>query len=96
MKYPVLYALAGLVVGIISHFAYMAHHTLGVAAPYTMPAPEHSSLIVRALIGLVFGLGFAMLGKVLGWYKNNDEIAGVAVSAILALVPLYIYNQWFI
>ena len=49
-----------------------------------------------ALIGLLFGWGFAMLGKVLGWYRNNDEVCGIAVSAILALVPLYMYNQWFI
>jgi hypothetical protein len=69
---------------------------MGIAQPYTLQPQEHSSLIARALIGLVFGWGFAMLGKVLGWYKNKDEVCGIAVSAILALVPLYLYNQFFI
>jgi hypothetical protein len=96
MKYPLLYAASGLIVGIICHFAYHLHQTLGVAYPYTMVAAEHSTLIARALIGLVFGTGFAMLGKALGWYKHDDEICGIAVSAILALVPLYLYNQFFI
>jgi hypothetical protein len=36
------------------------------------------------------------MGKALGWYKHNDEICGIAVSAILALVPLYVYNTFFI
>lgn len=96
MKYPLLYAFAGLVVGLISHFAYWMHNHLGVAQPYTMVPAEHSSIIVRALIGMVFGFGFAMTGKALGWYKKNDEVAGIAVSAILALVPLYLYNTFFI
>jgi hypothetical protein len=96
MKYPLLYAFAGLGVGLICHFAYTLHATIGVGYPYTLLPQEHGALIARALIGLFFGLGFAMLGKVLGWYKNNDEVAGIAVSAILALVPLYLYNQFFI
>jgi hypothetical protein len=96
MKYSLLYAFAGLVVGLISHFAYTLHATLGVGLPYHLLPQEHSSLIVRALIGLLFGWGFAMMGKALGWYRKNDEICGVAVSAILALVPLYLYNQFFI
>jgi hypothetical protein len=96
MKYTWLYALAGLIVGILSHFAYQLHASLGIGYPYTMPPLEHGSLVARALIGLLFGCGFAMLGKVLGWYRNNDEVCGIAVSAILALVPLYVYNQWFI
>ena len=94
--YPALYALAGLIVGIIADFAYEMHARMGVAFPYTMPPVEHSSVIVRALIGMVFGFGFAMIGKALGWYKHDDEIFGVAVSAILALVPIYMYNQWLI
>jgi hypothetical protein len=96
MKYSLLYAAVGLVVGLISHFAYTLHATLGVGYPYTLLPQEHSSMIARALIGLIFGWGFAMLGKVLGWYRHNDEICGVAVSAILALIPLYLYNQFFI
>jgi hypothetical protein len=48
--YPFLYALAGLIVGIIADFAYEMHARLGVAYPYTMPPLEHSSVIVRALI----------------------------------------------
>lgn len=96
MKYSLLYAFAGLVVGLISHFAYTLHATLGVALPYHLIPQEHSTLIARALIGLCFGWGFAMMGKALGWYRKNDEICGVAVSAILALVPLYLYNQFFI
>jgi hypothetical protein len=96
MKYPLLYAFAGLVVGLISHFAYSLHATLGIGYPYTLVPAEHSSLIARALIGLVFGWGFGMIGKALGWYRNSDEVCGIAVSAILALVPLYLYNQFFI
>jgi hypothetical protein len=96
MTYPLLYAISGLIVGLIVHFAYYLHATLGIAYPYTMMPQEHSSLIVRALIGLVFGWGFAMLGKALGWYRKNDDVCGIAVSAILALVPLYLYNQFFI
>ena len=96
MKYSLWYAIAGLLVGIAVHYAYHLHATLGVAYPYTLHAEEHSSLIVRALIGLVFGWSFAMGGKALGWYRNNDEVCGIAVSAILALVPLYLYNEFFI
>ena len=96
MKYPLLYAFAGLVVGLISHFAYWLHASLGVAYPYTLPPAEHSSIIARALIGMFFGLGFAMMGKALGWYRKNDEVCGIAVSAILALIPLYLYNTFFI
>jgi hypothetical protein len=96
MMYSVIYAVVGLIVGLIVHFAYSLHATLGVGYPYTLLTQEHSSMIVRALIGLVFGWGFAMLGKALGWYRNNDEVCGIAVSAILALIPLYLYNQFFI
>lgn len=96
MKYSLLYAFAGLVVGLISQLAYHLHATMGVAYPYHLLPQEHSTWIVRALIGLFFGWGFAMMGKALGWYKHNDEICGIAVSAILALVPLYLYNQFFI
>lgn len=96
MKYPLFYAVAGLIVGILSHFAYRLHADLGIAQPYTLPPAEHSSLIARALIGMIFGFGFAMTGKALGWYRNNDEVCGIAVSAILALVPLYLYNTFFI
>jgi hypothetical protein len=93
MKYSLLYAVVGFIVGLLTQFAYHLHATLGIAYPYTLLPEEHSSWIVRALIGMVFGWGFAMLGKVLGWYRNNDEICGIAVSAILALIPLYAYNQ---
>ena len=96
MKYSLLYAAVGLIVGLIVHFAYTVHASLGVGYPYTLMPQEHSSMIARALIGLVFGWGFATMGRVLGWYPHNDEICGIAVSAILALVPLYLYNQFFI
>jgi hypothetical protein len=96
MKYSIIYALVGLAVGLIVHFAYSLHATIGIGHPYMLLPQEHGSMIARALIGLIFGWGFAMFGKMIGWYRNNDEVCGIAVSAILACVPLYLYNQFFI
>ena len=88
--------MAGLIVGILSHFAYQLHASMGLAIRILCRRSEHGSLIARALIGLLVRLGFRHAWKSLGWYRHNDEVAGIAVSAILALVPLYMYNQWFI
>jgi uncharacterized membrane protein YeaQ/YmgE (transglycosylase-associated protein family) len=77
MIHWILIAIIGLIVGAI--------------AKLLMPGKDPGGIWITMLIGIVGSMAATFLGKMVGWYRD-DQSAGFIMSVLGAMLILFIYR----
>lgn len=65
---------------------------VGVAAKLLMPGRDPGGMIVTILLGIVGALIGGFLGRLLGWYGENEPV-GFIMAVIGAIFVLFVYRK---
>lgn len=65
---------------------------VGVVAKLLMPGRDPGGMIVTILLGIVGALIGGVLGRLLGWYGENDPV-GFIMAVIGAILVLFAYRK---
>jgi uncharacterized membrane protein YeaQ/YmgE (transglycosylase-associated protein family) len=65
---------------------------VGVVAKLIMPGPDPGGMIVTILLGIVGALIGGFIGRMLGWYGEDDPV-GFIMAVIGAIVVLFAYRK---
>lgn len=65
---------------------------VGVVAKLLMPGRDPGGMIVTILLGIVGALIGGFLGRLLGWYGENDPV-GFIMAVIGAMLVLFLYRK---
>ena len=65
---------------------------VGVVAKLLMPGRDPGGMIVTIILGIVGALIGGFIGRVLGWYGEDDPV-GFIMAVIGAIVVLFAYRK---
>ena len=65
---------------------------VGVVAKLIMPGPDPGGMIVTILLGIVGALIGGFIGRMLGWYGEDDPV-GFIMAVIGPIVVLFGYRK---
>lgn len=66
---------------------------VGVVAKLLMPGRDPGGMIVTILLGIGGALVGGFLGRVLGWYGENDPV-GFVMAVMGAILVLFVYRKF--
>ena len=66
---------------------------VGVVAKFLMPGRDPGGIMVTILLGIVGALIGGFLGRLLGWYGENDPV-GFIMAVIGAILLLLAYRKF--
>lgn len=66
---------------------------VGVVAKLLMPGRDPGGMIVTILLGIGGALVGGFLGRVLGWYGENDPV-GFVMAVLGAILVLFVYRKF--
>ena len=66
---------------------------VGVVAKLLMPGRDPGGMIVTIILGIGGALVGGFLGRVLGWYGENDPV-GFVMAVMGAILVLFVYRKF--